>query len=76
LPQVSFHHNFLQAHAGNSNSNLFGAREGGGKQTRRVIGTAKTNRDGPQARHCDLGVTQKEDWRTNAKLKSEIPDDT
>ncbi|MDA2913817.1 hypothetical protein MYX77_07655, partial [Acidobacteriia bacterium AH_259_A11_L15] len=32
-----------------------------------------TNRDGPQARHCDLGLTQEDHWRTNAKLKSEIP---
>jgi hypothetical protein len=46
---------------------------GGGKQARRVIGTAKTNRNGPQVRHCDLGLTQEDDWRTNAILKSEIP---
>ena len=46
---------------------------GGRKQTKQVSGTGKTNRDGPQARHCDLGLTQEGDWRTNAKLKSEIP---
>ena len=39
----------------------------------RLVGTAKTNRKGPQARHCDLGLTQEGDWYTNAKLKSEIP---
>ncbi len=31
------------------------------------------NRDGPQARHCDLGLKQEGDGCTNAKLKSEIP---
>ena len=44
---------------------------GGEKQARRVIGTAKTNRNGLQARHCDLGFTQEDDWRTNVKW--EIP---
>ncbi len=44
-----------------------------GKEARSVLGTAKTSRAGPQARHGDLGLTQEGDWRTVwCKVEAEI----